>query len=62
MFAVCRICGRRLKDPESIRRNIGPTCDLRLHPHDRHITITHYEDFEWDEVRQYKLFDSDKYM
>jgi hypothetical protein len=26
----CRVCGRRLTDPESIRRGIGPFCLERL--------------------------------
>ncbi len=29
MFAKCRVCGRRLRDPVSIRRGVGPICLAR---------------------------------
>ena len=26
----CRVCGRKLIDPESVKREIGPKCKRRL--------------------------------
>lgn len=26
----CRICGRELKDPESVKRGVGPVCWKKL--------------------------------
>ena len=28
--AYCRICGRPLYDPESVKKGIGPICESRL--------------------------------
>lgn len=30
MDSTCRICGRRLSRPESVKREMGPTCWTRL--------------------------------
>ena len=28
--AYCRVCGRPLHDPESVKKGIGPVCESRL--------------------------------
>lgn len=32
---TCAVCGRRLTDPESVRRGMGPVCYRRTHRQDR---------------------------
>ena len=57
----CRICNRILKDPESVAKLIGPTCDRRLHPKAkcRHIILLSDKTEQFDDERQLKLFEEE---
>jgi Family of unknown function (DUF6011) len=52
----CLICGRALKSPESLARQIGPVCESRLHPTQKVYRLVRDADISsLDEARQYKL-------
>jgi hypothetical protein len=62
MFARCLVCGRKLRDPESLARGTGPVCDSILHPcthKPRHI-VTTVKEMEQKDERQLKLFGEGK--
>jgi hypothetical protein len=58
----CRVCNRILKDPESVARLTGPTCNRRLYPRAKCIHFTRSVDgselFEGE--RQLKLFEEER--
>jgi hypothetical protein len=62
MFSRCLVCGRKLKDPESIARGTGPICENILHPcihKSRHIVAT-VKEMEQEDESQLELFEEGK--
>lgn len=62
MFGRCLVCGRKLRDPESLARGTGPVCNSILHPciHKPRYILTTTKGLQQEDESQLKLFEEDK--
>ena len=49
----CRICGRRLTNPVSVKRGIGPVCATKVK---KETMYERYEHYKLDEVNGWQRF------